>query len=57
MAAPRLRSIPQNVTDMTRVLSCVGRVIQNLALPEVRSVRVENASPIREFFSWPGKRN
>lgn len=58
MAAPRLRSLPRNGTDVTRVLSCVDGTVQNLRLsPEVGSVRLERATPIREFFSWPGKRN
>jgi hypothetical protein len=58
MTAPRLRSLPRNATDVTRVLSCVDGTVQNLRLsPEVGSVRVERATPIREFFSWPGKRN
>ncbi|MCI4675800.1 TnsA-like heteromeric transposase endonuclease subunit [Candidatus Mycolicibacterium alkanivorans] len=43
---------------MTRVLACVDGTVQNLELSlGVGSVRVERATPIREFFSWPGKRN
>lgn len=58
MAAPRLRSLPRNATDVTRVLACVDGTVQNLPLSAaVGSVRVERATPIREFFSWPGKRN
>lgn len=58
VAAPRLRSLPRNVTDVTRVLTCVDGVLQNLALlPDVGSTRLEQSTPIREFFSWPGKRN
>ena len=58
MAAPRLRLLPRNITDVTRVLSCVDGTVQNLPLsPDVGSVRPELATPIREFFSWPGKRN
>ncbi|OSC40526.1 TnsA-like heteromeric transposase endonuclease subunit [Mycobacterium decipiens] len=58
MAAPRLRSLPRNATDVTRVLACVDGTVQNMPLsPDVGSVRVERATPIREFFSWPGKRN
>lgn len=58
MAAPRLRSLPRNITDVTRVLSCVDGTVQNLPLsPDVGSVRPELATPIREFFSWPGKRS
>ncbi|BBX59169.1 hypothetical protein TM48_03415 [Mycobacterium shottsii] len=58
MAAPRLRSLPRNVTDVTRALVCVDGTVQNLQLsPDVGSVPLERATPIREFFSWPGKRN
>lgn len=58
MAAPRLRSLPRNATDVTRVLACLDGAIQNLPLSAaVGSVRVERATPIREFVSWPGKRN
>lgn len=58
MAAPRLRSLPRNATDVTHLLACVDGTVQNLLLsPDVGSVRVERATPIREFFSWPGKRN
>lgn len=58
MTAPRLRSLPRNATDVTRVLACLDGTVQNLPLsPDVGSVRVERATPIREFFSWPGKRN
>lgn len=36
MAAPRLRSLPRNVTDITRVLTCVDGALQNLAVsPDV----------------------
>lgn len=58
MPAPRLRSLPRNVTDVTRVLACVDGTVQNLQLShDVGSVPLERATPIREFFSWPGKRN
>lgn len=58
MPAPRLRSLPRNVTDVVRVLACVDGTVQNLHLsPDVGSVPLERATPIREFFSWPGKRN
>ncbi|WP_260973190.1 TnsA-like heteromeric transposase endonuclease subunit [Mycolicibacterium llatzerense] len=59
MAAPRLRSLPRNVTDVTRVLACVGGSVQNLPVSPhvVGSLRLERTTPIREFFSWPGKRN
>lgn len=58
MAAPRLRSLPRNVTDVTRALVCVDGTVQNLQLsPDVGSVPLERVTPIREFFSWPGKRN
>lgn len=58
MAAPRLRSLPRNVTDVTRVLACVDGTVHNIQLsPDAGSVAAERATPIREFFSWPGKRN
>lgn len=58
LVAPRLRSLPRNVTDVTRMLACVDGAIQNRPLSsESGSVRLECTSPIREFFSWPGKRN
>lgn len=58
MAAPRLRSLPRNVTDVTRVLACVDGSVQNLQVSsDVGSVQLEHTTPIREFFSWPGKRN
>src|SRR5574337_344609 len=38
MAAPRLRSLPRNVTDVTRVLACVDGTVHNLKLsPDVGS--------------------
>jgi len=53
-----MRSLPRNATGVTRVLVCLDGTIQNVPLsPDVGSVRVERATPIREFFSWPGKRN
>lgn len=58
MAAPRLRSLPRNVTDVTRLLACVDGGIRNHPLsPDAGSVLLERTTPIREFFSWPGKRN
>lgn len=58
MAAKRLRSLPRNATDVTRVLACVDGSVQNLQVsPDVGSVQLERTTPIREFFSWPGKRN
>lgn len=58
MAASRLRSLPRNVTDVTRMLACVDGAIQNHPLsPDAGSVFLERKTPIREFFSWPGKRN
>lgn len=58
MAAKRLRFLPRNATDVTRVLACVDGSVQNLQVsPDVGSVQLERTTPIREFFSWPGKRN
>ncbi|BAP97319.1 TnsA-like heteromeric transposase endonuclease subunit [Mycobacteroides abscessus] len=43
---------------MTRVLACVDGSVQNLQVSsDVGSVQLEHTTPIREFFSWPGKRN
>jgi len=53
MAAPRLRSLPRNVTDPTRILACVEGAVQNFPLSDAGSVLLERATPIREFFSWP----
>lgn len=58
MAAPRLRSLPRNVRDVTRLLACVDGSVQNLQVsPDVGSEQLERTTPLREFFSWPGKRN
>lgn len=58
MATRRRGSLPQNATDVARVLACLDGTVHNLPLSaDVGSVRVERATPIREFFSWPGKRN
>ena len=43
---------------MTRVLACVDGTVQNTQLsPDAEAVAAEHTTPIREFFSWPGKRN
>lgn len=58
MATPRLRSVPRNATDVARVLACLDGTVHNLPLSaDVGSVPVERATPIRQFFAWPGKRN
>ncbi len=42
MAAPRLRSMPRNVTDVTRILAFVDDAIQNIPLsPDAGSVPLE----------------
>ena len=49
---------PQGYPDVTQMLACVDGVVQDVPLfPEVESVPLERATPIREFSSWPGKRN
>ena len=56
--APGLRSLPRNVTDVTRVLLRLYGAVRNEAVsPEVASLPTEDALPIRQFFAWPGKRN
>jgi hypothetical protein len=41
MAAARLRSLPRNVSDVTRVLASVDGSVQNLQVsPEVGSVQL-----------------
>jgi hypothetical protein len=58
MATPSLRSLPRNVTDVTRVLLRLDGAVRNDAVsPEVASLPTESALPIRQFFAWPGKRN
>jgi hypothetical protein len=54
----RLRSLPHNVMDVTRVLVRLDGAVRNVAVSaEVASLRTEDALPIRQFFAWPGKRN
>lgn len=52
------RSLQRNMTDTTRVLLRLNESVRNEAMsPEVASWPAERALPIRQFFSWPGKRN
>lgn len=58
MAAPRLPTMPRNATDVTRILACVDGAIQNVPLSRnAESLQLERTTPVREFCSWPGKRN
>jgi hypothetical protein len=58
MVRSGLRSLPRNVTDVTRVLSRLDGGVRNDAVSaEVASLPAEEALPIRQFFAWPGKRN
>jgi hypothetical protein len=58
MMRARLRSLPRNVMDVTRVLVRLDGAVRNVAVSaEVASLRTEDALPIRQFFAWPGKRN
>lgn len=58
MSRAGFRSLPRNVTDTTRVLVRLDDAFRNDAVSlEVASLPAERALPIREFFSWPGKRN
>lgn len=58
MATPRLRTLPRNVTDVTRKLACVDGAIQDvLSPPNIESLQLERTTPVREFCSWSGKRN
>ena len=46
MPAPRLRSLPRNVTDVARVLTCVDGTVQNLQLsPDVGFVPLRAGPP------------
>ncbi|WP_267890608.1 TnsA-like heteromeric transposase endonuclease subunit [Mycobacteroides abscessus] len=39
-------------------MACIDGAVHNLRLsPDVGSLEVARMTPIREFFSWPGKRN
>ncbi|MCZ0728366.1 TnsA-like heteromeric transposase endonuclease subunit [Mycolicibacterium iranicum] len=58
MAKSSLRLFPRNMTDTTRVLTRLdGSVRNDSASTELAALRTEQALPIRQFFSWPGKRN
>jgi hypothetical protein len=58
MSKTCFRSLPRNVTDRTRVLQRLHGAVRNDSVsPEVASLPTEGALPIRQFFSWPGKRN
>jgi hypothetical protein len=58
MARSALRSLPRNVTDVTRVLMRLDGAVRNAPVSaEVASLPTEDALPIRQFFAWPGKRN
>lgn len=58
MARAGLRSSPRNVTDVTRVLVRLDGGVRNDAVSaKVASLRTEDALPIRQFYTWPGKRN
>lgn len=57
--APKLRSLPANVTDRTLALwSCDDDGWHTEPLTgSLRNARLEDARPAREFAAWPGKRN
>ena len=56
MTALRLRSLPRNATDVTRVLACVDGTVKNLPLSsDVGSVRLR--VPRRSVSSSPGRVN
>lgn len=58
MAKSGLRSLPRNVTDVTRVLARLdGSVRNDQVSADLAALPTERALPIRQFFSWPGKRN
>ncbi|PVB25941.1 TnsA-like heteromeric transposase endonuclease subunit [Mycobacteroides abscessus] len=53
-----MQKLPVNVTDRERLLFCIGGNVQNVDLsPHLVDEPFEQATPIRDFFSWPGKRN
>lgn len=58
MAEKPLRSLPTNLTGETRVLARLDETLLDTAASDsLASVALEEALPIREFFSWRGKRN
>lgn len=53
-----LGDLPSNLLGETRVLFCLGAVVQNRPVSEdLAALPLHEASPIRRFYSWPGKRN
>ncbi|NLU65465.1 TnsA-like heteromeric transposase endonuclease subunit [Rhodococcus sp. HNM0563] len=53
-----MATLPSNQTDHTRVLVRLGGKVRNdLSSPHVSVLSIERALPIRQFFTWPGKRN
>lgn len=55
-----LVSLPANATDRVRVISSLpgGSGIRNdVVSPDLASVPLQTALPIRRFYSWKGKRN
>jgi hypothetical protein len=58
MADRALRSLPTNFTGETRVLARMDETLLDSAVSDApASVALEKALPIRESFSWRGKRN
>jgi hypothetical protein len=56
MARAGLRSLPRNVTDVTRVLLRLDGAVRNdVVSAEVASLPTEDALPIRQFYAWPGQ--
>ena len=52
------RSLPANSTDRTRaLLQLEGRIRNEAVSTDLASLVAERATPIRQFFAWPGKRN
>lgn len=53
-----MHKLPVNMTDRERLLFCIDNAVQNAELAEhLGGEPFERATPIRDFYAWPGKRN
>lgn len=53
-----MRTLPVNVADRDRLLFCLDATVRNSGVyPGLASEPIENATPIRDFAAWQGKRN
>lgn len=52
------RILPVNLTDQDCLLFCLDGAVRNcLVGPQLAAQAIENATPIRDFAVWPGKRS